>query len=195
MAPENRPVKRNAEEPVSAVGYRKPPTATRFQKGQSGNPRGRPRNRHREIPYDMVLGQMVTIREDGRERRVTAAEAFLLQLTRKGLQGDSAAARASLQAIEAARAKVAPHGAGPTVIRIMFMGLGVNSALGPLGIAEKRFPLDKKRVRWELKPWIVQAALARLGTRQLTTDEQRKVVEVMRDPDAVDWPDWWTVRS
>ena len=31
---------------------------------------------------------MVTIREDGRERRVTAAEAFLLQLTQKGLDVD-----------------------------------------------------------------------------------------------------------
>jgi hypothetical protein len=30
------------------------------------------------VPYHRVLGQMVTIREEGRERRVTAAEAFLL---------------------------------------------------------------------------------------------------------------------
>ena len=195
MAPEAGPLSTDHEKLASDVGYRKPPAATRFQKGQSGNPRGRPRNRHREIPYNMVLGQMVTIREDGRERRVTAAEAFLLQLTRKGLQGDSSAARASLQAIEAARAKVAPHHAGPTVIRIMFMGLGVNSALRPLGIAEKRFPLDEKRVRWELKPWIVQAALARLGTRQLTIEEQRKVLEVTRDSAMVSWPKWWTVRG
>ena len=52
---------------------------------------------------------MVTVREDGRERRITAAEAFILQLTQKGLAGDSAAARASLAAIEEARAKRTPH--------------------------------------------------------------------------------------
>ena len=52
-----------------SVGYGRPPSSTRFRKGQSGNPKGRPRNRSREIPYDAVLGQMVTIREDGRESR------------------------------------------------------------------------------------------------------------------------------
>ena len=94
----------SAFERSEEIGYGRPPKATRFQKGKSGNPRGRPRNRHRDIPYDGLLGQIVTVREDGRERRVTAAEAFILQLTKKGLEGDSASARARLAAIENARA-------------------------------------------------------------------------------------------
>lgn len=177
-----------------AAGYGRPPASTRFVKGRSGNPRGRPKNRHREIPYDTVLGQMVTIREDGRERRVTAAEAFVLQLTRKGLAGDSAAARASLAAIETARA--ARHTAGPDeVIRVLFIVYGVGVVLKELGMGIKRNPLSKEKVYWELRPWIVQAALDRLGDRVLTPEEQREVWKVTHQRDKVQWPQWWTERG
>src|SRR5688572_30430857 len=112
-----------AEDGAEEVGYGQPPRSTRFQKGKSGNPRGRPRNRHRDIPYDHVLGQMVTVSEDGKQRRITAAEAFILQLTRKGLQGDSASARASLAAIEAARAS-RPDQGDDIIVRIILCGFG-----------------------------------------------------------------------
>src|SRR5271170_2271625 len=95
------------------VGYRKPPRATRFMKGRSGNSAGRPRGRHREAPYEAVLGQMVTIREGGIPRRVTAAEAYLLQLSKRGLEGDGTATRESLVMIEQARER---YGAGQSRI-------------------------------------------------------------------------------
>jgi hypothetical protein len=37
-----------------AVGYRKPPRVTRFTKGRSGNPAGRPRGHHRQAPYEFL---------------------------------------------------------------------------------------------------------------------------------------------
>jgi len=173
------------------VGYRQPPCSTRFSKGQSGNPRGRPKNRHREIPYDVVLGQMVTIREDGRERRVTAAEAFLLQLTQKGLAGDSAAARSSLEAIEKAREHRQEQVQGISKIILTSIGSGVDAILETLSIAILKYPADEHRVRWELNPWIVQAALERLGDRKLTIAQQREVYANTRTPQKVIWPQWW----
>ena len=85
------------------VGYRQPPRTTRYTKGQSGNPAGRRRGRRREAPYEAVLGQMVTIREGGVERRVTADEAFLLQHSKRALEGDGAATRTTLAVIEQAK--------------------------------------------------------------------------------------------
>lgn len=184
------------EEPALEVGYRRPPVSTRFQKGKSGNPRGRPRNRQRQVPHDGVLGQMVTIREDGRERRVTAAEAFLLQLTQKGLAGDSAAARSSLDAIE--KARTARHLTGPEhvdVLTISFVGMGIEAIIGTLGIAKKKYPRNEQRVRWELDPWIVEAAVVRLGQRQLSVEKQREVFDNTRLTQNIAWPAWWTVRE
>ena len=183
-----------ANEATNTTGYGRPPRATQFQKGRSGNPRGRPRGSRSSIPYDSVLGQMVTIREDGHERRVTAAEAFLLQLTQKGLAGDSAAARASLAAIEAARAS-RPAEDQTTILRIMFVAMGIGCVLRELGMAVKTNRHSEQNARWWLKPWIVEAALARLGDRQLSPAEQRVVWNATQQPQAVDWPDWWTERE
>ncbi len=181
------------DEPALA-GYGKPPKASQFRKGQSGNPKGRPRGRRNsEIPYDNLLGQMVTVREDGRERRVTAAEAFILQLTQKGLAGDSAAARSSLAAIETARAKD-PVLQNKRITTIVLVPMQTECVLRTLGIAIKKFPTDEKRVRWEINPWAVEAALARLGDRRLSEAEQREVWSCARTPHKVAWPDWWTER-
>lgn len=177
---------------AGSSGYKQPPEATRFKNGRSGNPRGRPKNRHRETPYNTVLGQMMTIREEGKERRVTAAEAFLLQLTQKGLAGDSAAARASLEAIEAARATQSLTQSGPSKIIMVAIDSGADAIIGKLGIAFHKYPTDEARTRWEINPWMVEAALERLGREQLSQDEQREVWNATRTPHKVSWPEWWS---
>src|SRR6202158_579980 len=175
----------------SGIGYRKPPRATRFTKGRSGNSAGRPRGRHREAPYESVLGQMVKIREGGVERRVTAAEAFLLQLTKRALEGDDAAARASLAMIEEARER---QGVGQPQVSVIVMVIvdpgSVTSALEPLRMARKLDPY-RETARMALEPWLVETALARLG-RTLSPADQRTIVKATRSPHKVRWPEWWS---
>jgi hypothetical protein len=136
---------------------------------------------------------MVTIREDGRDRRVTAAEAFLLQLSKKGLEGDGAAARQALASIEDARKRrlVDEGPEAVTFVTVIVSPGSVNSALEPLRMARK---LDRYRptARMALEPWLVEAALARLGGRRLTRDQQRTVLRATRTPRKVKWPEWWT---
>ena len=191
MTTRNRPSDDTEDNGVIGVGYRKPPRATRFTKGRSGNPAGRPRGRHREAPYEAVLGQIVTIREGGSERRVTAAEAFLLKLAKRGMEGDSAAARASLAVIEQAGQR---HGTGQSkvsTLTIEFVEPGsVTLAMVPLRMARK---LDRYRetVRIVLEPWLVEAALARLKGA-LSPADQRIIVKATRTPHKVRWPKWWS---
>ena len=143
----------------------------------------------------MVLGQTVAIKEVGVERRVTAAEAFLLYMTKRGLEGDGAAARYAMAAIEEARSTRRANGYGDirTIVQRIVAPGSVNSALEPLRMASK---LDRYRpsARMALEPWLVEEALWRLGDRRLSRDEQATIVRATRTPTKVRWPDWWTVK-
>jgi hypothetical protein len=172
-------------------GYRKPPRTTRFAKGQSGYPAGRPRGRHREAPYEAVLGQMVKIREDGVERHVKADEAFVLQHTKRALEGDGAATRTTLAVIEYAKERFSTaHGLISRIIRMIVAPGSVTYALEPLRMAKK---LDRYRetARMVLEPWLVEAALACLD-RRLSPADQRTIVKATRTPHKVRWPEWWS---
>lgn len=82
------------------VGYGKPPAATRFKPGQSGNPKGRPKgSRNFETDLKDELDEKILVREGSRERPMTKQQALFKTLTAKALKGDVAAIRALIDLI------------------------------------------------------------------------------------------------
>jgi hypothetical protein len=83
------------------VGYGKPPKAKQFKRGKSGNPKGRPKG-SLNLATDLTaeLGEHITVREDGRPRKVSKQRALIKSLMAKALQGD-VRAMASLLALYA----------------------------------------------------------------------------------------------
>ena len=79
------------------IGYGKPPKATRFQRGHSGNPKGRPKGR-RNLATDLTaeLNQQILVQQDGGPRRVTKQRALIHTLLLQALHGDIRATAALL---------------------------------------------------------------------------------------------------
>jgi hypothetical protein len=71
------------------VGKGKPPEHTRFQKGQSGNPRGRRKgSKNVATLLEQVLNERVVVTENGKRKRITKLQAMLKQLANKAASGD-----------------------------------------------------------------------------------------------------------
>ena len=96
------------------IGYRKPPRNTRFRKGRSGNPTGRPRGSNN---LDTLLGKELTerihIRESGRRRTITKLAAIVKQQVNCALSGDRAAAKFVIDQIRENKQSIALFPTGP----------------------------------------------------------------------------------
>jgi hypothetical protein len=76
------------------VGYCKPPASGRFAKGQSGNPKGRPKG-SKNLATIVLRESRQPVRVNGPHgsRSVTKLEATVMQLGNKAAQGDLRAQR------------------------------------------------------------------------------------------------------
>ena len=135
--------------PDFEVGYGKPPTATRFSAGQSGNPKGRPRGaKNFATALAQELNARVAIKENGLRKVIPKRQAVAKQLVNKAVSGDLKAIQPLLNATsvherEAAAAAInAPMGALATeddsdvMAGILHRILGANPEHAPIGSGE-----------------------------------------------------------
>lgn len=117
------------------IGYSSPPKSTRWRKGQSGNPKGRPKSKS-EMMTDAakILTEPVEARgRDGRIVRLDAIEAGFLSLCKKGLKGHRAslleAIRIMLEVGPAVEAQATSEEAEKQEIIDMLESMGVKLSL------------------------------------------------------------------
>lgn len=79
----------DADDRAHDVGYARPPRHSRFQPGQSGNPRGRPRAaKNSATIVREALTAKVKLKENGRTRTMSKLEVSMTQLANKAAGGD-----------------------------------------------------------------------------------------------------------
>ena len=82
------------------VGYGKPPRHTRFRKGQSGNPRGRPKeSKNLATLLKEALNEHVIVAENGGRRKITMREAIIKQLVKRSATADLRATKILLDLV------------------------------------------------------------------------------------------------
>lgn len=71
------------------VGYKSPPLHSRFQKGQSGNPKGRPKGSENILALTKrIANERVSVTTaDGTTKSMPRRELFLRQLYQRGIKG------------------------------------------------------------------------------------------------------------
>jgi hypothetical protein len=79
------------------VGYKRPPIETRFKKGQSGNPSGKPRKTAQKLDLGRVLqaidNEEMVVEIDGKSIRMSKVEIHFRQLFNKAIKGNLKEAR------------------------------------------------------------------------------------------------------
>ena len=103
----DRDATKPSQDPEHEIGYRKPPKHTRFVKGQSGNPRGRPRKPKprplllSDAPSDRFLEEEayrpIALRENGQAIELPAVKAVMRALTTSAIKGNRLAQKYLLE--------------------------------------------------------------------------------------------------
>jgi hypothetical protein len=175
-----------------------PPNSGRFQKGQSGNLKGRPRKvKVRDISaFDVVINKKLIVTQNGVPRELTAEEALQHRTYQDAIAGSRMAQREVLKMIakrDKARAATADGPPLELTYRTEPMDPdNADAALQILGIASRNEDVsdwNNDREWLHLETWAVQAALARRrGALRLDDAEIKDITRCTRDAAKLRWP-------
>ena len=71
------------------IGKGRPPQSTRWKRGQSGNPKGRPKGaKNLATIFNDALNQKFEIQEKGKTRMITAREGIVRRVINEALKGN-----------------------------------------------------------------------------------------------------------
>jgi hypothetical protein len=168
---------------------------TRFQKGRSGNPAGRPKKRRPHVSaFDIIFDKTLTVTQGGVERELTVDEALQLQTYQAALKGSKMAIRQVLKMIEkreAALLKLSPPATAPVTMEREYDSDNANEAMRILGIASVVRASDSGGY-WDNHPrfatWATQAALSRTGRRQFDKKDIDNIKLLTVDAERLKWP-------
>ncbi|MGL4677224.1 MAG: DUF5681 domain-containing protein [Brevinema sp.] len=86
--------KKKEEIAEEKIGFKNPPKESQFQKGKSGNPKGRPKgSKNLKTILLKELESQISIQEKGRVTKVTKQEAFIKGLIANALKNDKHASQ------------------------------------------------------------------------------------------------------
>lgn len=77
------------------TGYREPPEHSKYKPGQSGNPKGRPKNKKKH-PYDIIAQDLFAktkVTENGKQVTMTKIEIISKSHVNKAMRGDTTATK------------------------------------------------------------------------------------------------------
>lgn len=84
-----------------AIGFRKPPSGTRFKPGCSGNPRGRPKgSRPIGAVLQNIVQQKIAVTENGKTRKIPVLEVMLRRLANDALRSEPRAMKLMLSLLD-----------------------------------------------------------------------------------------------
>jgi hypothetical protein len=93
--------KRKQDKPQELIGYGRPPKATQFKPGASGNPKGRPKgSRPVGSLLQDIIQQKIAVTENGRTRRLPALEIMLRRLANDAMRGEQRAIKFLLSLLD-----------------------------------------------------------------------------------------------